>query len=92
MDRLRTFVIEAVDSIDGGALMVSAQQEEVFWVLDFVSQQQTNGLQALSYHKKNKMRECCLAVRFQGQFLCKEQAKAQRRGYLFPSVHVITQK
>mmetsp|Transcript_46438 Transcript_46438/g.94613 ORF Transcript_46438/g.94613 Transcript_46438/m.94613 type:complete len:335 (-) Transcript_46438:226-1230(-) len=40
-------IVEAVDSVNGCALVVTTQDEEVFGVLDFVRQQQTNGLQAL---------------------------------------------
>jgi hypothetical protein len=32
-------IVEAVNTVDGGALVVSSQQEEVLRVLDFVSQQ-----------------------------------------------------
>lgn len=42
-----TLVVEAVYSVNRGALMVSSQQKEVFWVFDLVSQQQTDGLQGL---------------------------------------------
>lgn len=40
-------VVEAVDAVDGRALVVPPQQEEVFWVLYLVRQQQTDRLQAL---------------------------------------------
>lgn len=30
------FIVEPIDSVDGGALMVSAQDEEVFRILDLV--------------------------------------------------------
>ncbi len=42
-----TLVVEAVDAVDGGALVVPAQQEEVLGVLDLVGQQQADGLQRL---------------------------------------------
>ena len=42
-----TFVIEPVDSVNTGAFVVASQQKEVFWVLDFVCEQETNGLQGL---------------------------------------------
>ena len=42
-----TLVVEAVDAVDGGALVVATQQKEVFWVFDLVGQQQTDGLQRL---------------------------------------------
>ena len=41
----RTLVVEAVDPVDRGALVVAAQQEEVLGVLDFVGQQQADALQ-----------------------------------------------
>jgi hypothetical protein len=40
-------VVEAVDAIDAGALVVAAQQEEVLRVLYLVGQQKAHGLQAL---------------------------------------------
>lgn len=30
------FVVESVDTIDGSTLMISAQDEEIFWVLYFI--------------------------------------------------------
>jgi len=42
-----TLVVEAVDAVDGGALVIAAQQEEVLRVLDLVREQQADGLQAL---------------------------------------------
>ena len=41
------FIVESVDSIDGCAFMVAAEQEEILWVFDLVRQQQTDGLQRL---------------------------------------------
>jgi len=38
-------VVEAVDAVDRGALVVAAQQEEVFRVLDLVREQQAHALQ-----------------------------------------------
>ena len=38
------FVVEAVDAIDLGALMVTSQEEEVLWVLDLVAQEQAHRL------------------------------------------------
>ena len=35
-------VVEAVDAVDGGALVVAPQQEEVVRVLDLVGEQQTD--------------------------------------------------
>ena len=40
-------VVEAVDAVDRRALVVATQQEEVFGVLDLVSEQQADGLEAL---------------------------------------------
>lgn len=40
-------VVEAVYPVDGGALVVAAQQKEVLRVLDLVGQQQADGLQRL---------------------------------------------
>lgn len=40
-------VVEAVNTVDGGALVVSSEEEEVLRVLDLVGQEQANGLQAL---------------------------------------------
>lgn len=42
-----TLIIEAVDAVDAGTLMVAPQQEEVLGVLDLVSEQQADGLQRL---------------------------------------------
>lgn len=42
-----TFIKKAVNSIDGGTLMVAAEKEEVLWVLDLVGQQEADGLQGL---------------------------------------------
>lgn len=42
-----TFVIETVNSVDAGALVVATEDEEVFGVLDLVCQQETDGLQRL---------------------------------------------
>lgn len=40
-------VIEAVDTVDGGTLMVAAQNEEVLGVLDLVGKKQADGLERL---------------------------------------------
>lgn len=37
-------IIETIDAVDGGTLMVATQEEEVFRVLDLVRQQQTHCL------------------------------------------------
>lgn len=42
-----TLIVEAVDAIDGGTLVVPPEQEEVFWVFDLVGEQQADGLQRL---------------------------------------------
>ena len=42
LDVQLTFVIEPVDSVNTGAFVVASQQKEVFWVLDFVCEQETN--------------------------------------------------
>ena len=34
--RLLTLVVKPIDTVDGCALMISAQQEKVFWIFDFV--------------------------------------------------------
>ena len=39
-----TFIIETIDFIDRLAFMVASQQEEVFWILYFVSHQETDAL------------------------------------------------
>ena len=42
-----TFIIEPIDSIDGGAFMVASEEEEVLRVLDLISQQQAHCLKTL---------------------------------------------
>lgn len=42
-----TLIVEAVDAVDGGTLVVAPEQEEVLGVFDLVRQQQTDGLQRL---------------------------------------------
>ena len=42
-----TFVVEAVDPIDGRALVVAAQDKEILWVLDLVREQQADCFKAL---------------------------------------------
>jgi hypothetical protein len=41
------FVVEAIDAVDGCALVVAAEHEEVLGILDLVCKQQANGLQRL---------------------------------------------
>lgn len=43
--RALTLVIEAIDAVDAGTLVVAPQQEEVLRVLDLVGEQQADGLQ-----------------------------------------------
>jgi len=40
-------VVEAVDAVDGGALVVASEEEEVLRVLNFVSEEEADGLQTL---------------------------------------------
>ena len=40
-------VVESVDTVDGGALVVASEQEEVLWIFYFICQQQTNSFQRL---------------------------------------------
>ena len=41
------FVIETVNSVDRSTFVISSQQKEVLGVLNFVSQQQTDGFQTI---------------------------------------------
>ncbi len=41
---LLTLIIEAIYTVDRGALVVATQQEEVFRIFDFVGQQEADGL------------------------------------------------
>jgi hypothetical protein len=45
--RPRTLVVEAVDAVDRGRLVVAAEDEEVFGVLDLVREQEANSLERL---------------------------------------------
>lgn len=45
--RALTLIVEAVDPVDGGTLVVAPEKEEVLWVFDLVRQQQADGLQRL---------------------------------------------
>ena len=40
--RQLTFVVEPVDPVNTGALVVASEEKEVFWILDFVSEQETD--------------------------------------------------
>lgn len=42
-----TFIVETVDTVDRRALMVPAEDEEVFWIFDFVCQKETDRLERL---------------------------------------------
>ena len=44
---LRTFVVEAIDSINARTLVVASQHEEVFWIFDFVCEEKTYRLERL---------------------------------------------
>lgn len=44
---LLTLIVEAVDAVDAGTLVVPTEQEEVLGVLDLIGQQQADGLQRL---------------------------------------------
>jgi len=41
------FVVEAINTVNGGTLVVSSEQEEVLGVLDLVGEQQADGLETL---------------------------------------------
>lgn len=55
-------VIETVDTVDGGALVVAAQNEKVLRVLDLVCQQKADGLKRLlaTIHVVAKEQVVCL--------------------------------
>jgi len=40
------FVVEPINSVDGGAFVVAAQNEEVLGIFDLVSEQQADGFRA----------------------------------------------
>jgi hypothetical protein len=40
-------IVKAINPVDGGTLMVSSEQEEVFRILDFIGEEQTNCFQGL---------------------------------------------
>ena len=44
---LLTLVVEAVDTVDAGALMVATQEEHLLGVLNFVGQEQADRLERL---------------------------------------------
>ena len=41
------FVVKPVNPVNGSTFVVPSKQEKVFWVLDFVSQEEANNLQVL---------------------------------------------
>jgi len=41
------FVIETVDAVDGGALVISSKDEEIFGVFDLIRQKEAYGLEGL---------------------------------------------
>ena len=41
------FVVEAVDAVDTGALVVAAEDEKVFGILDLVGEEETDYLEGL---------------------------------------------
>ena len=42
-----TFIVESVDTVNTGTLVITSQEEKVFWVLDLVGKEQTDYLQRL---------------------------------------------
>ena len=38
------FIVEPINSVDGSALVVTSEEEEVLWVLNFVCEQQAYSL------------------------------------------------
>ena len=42
-----TLVVESINSVDAGALVVAPEQEKVFWVLDLVGEEEADGLEGL---------------------------------------------
>jgi hypothetical protein len=40
-------VVESIDTVDGSAFVVAAEDEKVLWVFDFVCQQKADGLKRL---------------------------------------------
>lgn len=45
MNHQLTFIVEAVDSVDAGTLVVATEQEEVLGVLDLVRKKETDRLE-----------------------------------------------
>jgi len=42
-----TLIVESVNTVDAGALVVSTENEEVLWVLDLVGEEEADGLETL---------------------------------------------
>lgn len=40
-------IVETVDTVDGGTLVVATEDEEVLWVLDLVGEEEADGLERL---------------------------------------------
>lgn len=40
-------IVETVNAVDGGALVVATENEEVLWVLDLVGEEEADGLKRL---------------------------------------------
>ena len=41
------FIVEAINSVDWCAFMISSENEEIFWILDLVCKKKTDGLERL---------------------------------------------
>lgn len=48
------FVIESINPVDRGALMIPPNHEEVFGILDFIREKQANAFQTLTKHRKHQ--------------------------------------
>ena len=40
-------IVETIDTVDRGTLVVATQDEEILWILDLVGKEQANGLEGL---------------------------------------------
>jgi len=40
-------VVEAINAVDGGTLVITTEDEEILWVFDLVCQQEADGLKRL---------------------------------------------
>jgi hypothetical protein len=54
-----TLIVEAVDAVDAGTLVVAAQNEEILGVLDLVSKQEADRFQRLWVYQM-RMVSCCV--------------------------------